>query len=569
LFFFRSLIIACGRSRGDRRLEVVKLFGLLRSDGNFPSAVTLGQYTRAIAEGFSKRSSVKPGNPTTESLSTILADVSGDTEKDTFVNKNRKNMINLLDGNILELEQSGRSWRYESVGFKDVQDTSMELNESKQDHNVQTGVKQRLYTKRGHHKSWFPVTCSSSFLPQWDALPIGNNQGYLSDFKFVALWSRATKCEKCSYILLDEEIQSGWQFQDDDAEPIDTVECPICFHRVYPLLGYKEMLFDSKTRELQDITIRDEEGPMPPQLKNSISSYEDIDHAVGFVSYTSPSKLRFKLEKYVEEYGEDVLERERLRRLDPTVFYNFWWYCGRFSLPLPLAIDQNLNASDEYDDGKNVFFNCCAMASWDKSVAEEGCRSAALCIMQLLGRVNMTASSKDNENGKNQISVQPEDSLLSDLLISDDFPLLANFSLQTYTQSDWDHPDLSEILFRLVEACDKRDLLPVVECVLQRNLDREERFGSGSNSCIVLDCYKTLLYLTRYQCTSAFHRFFLPVVKPCKGWHFWCPNGTVSIFDRMFRDAVDRLRLGGNLHAKIHEPSDYALGFRSVFGHII
>ena len=31
---------------------------MLRSDGIFPSAVTLVQYTRAIAEGFSKRSSI-------------------------------------------------------------------------------------------------------------------------------------------------------------------------------------------------------------------------------------------------------------------------------------------------------------------------------------------------------------------------------------------------------------------------------------------------------------------------------------------------------------------------------
>lgn len=40
---FISLMIACGRADSDRRHELVKLFGLLRSDGIFPSAVTLGQ----------------------------------------------------------------------------------------------------------------------------------------------------------------------------------------------------------------------------------------------------------------------------------------------------------------------------------------------------------------------------------------------------------------------------------------------------------------------------------------------------------------------------------------------
>jgi hypothetical protein len=50
----RALIVACGRTKNDRRMELVKLFGLLRLDGIFPSAVTLGQYTRALAEGYSK-----------------------------------------------------------------------------------------------------------------------------------------------------------------------------------------------------------------------------------------------------------------------------------------------------------------------------------------------------------------------------------------------------------------------------------------------------------------------------------------------------------------------------------
>jgi len=43
---YRALMVACGRTTSDRRVELVKLFGLLRSDGIFPSAVTLGQYTR-------------------------------------------------------------------------------------------------------------------------------------------------------------------------------------------------------------------------------------------------------------------------------------------------------------------------------------------------------------------------------------------------------------------------------------------------------------------------------------------------------------------------------------------
>lgn len=53
---YRALIVACGKCGTDRRVELMKLYGLMRSDGIFPNAVTLGQYTRAIAEGFSRRS---------------------------------------------------------------------------------------------------------------------------------------------------------------------------------------------------------------------------------------------------------------------------------------------------------------------------------------------------------------------------------------------------------------------------------------------------------------------------------------------------------------------------------
>jgi hypothetical protein len=448
----------------------------------------------------------------------------------------------------------------------------METSDSKQDliPNGTIKANKSYYTKRGHHKSWFPVTCSSSFNPLWDAVIQGESQEFLNEFKFIALWSRATTCERCSYVLLDEEIQGGWQTQDDDTEPIDTVGCPRCFNRVYPLLGYKEMTIDSRTKELQDMPLRDEEGPMPPQLKNKFNSHQDPDSSIGFVPYTSPSKLRYKLEKYVEEYGEDVLERERLRRLDPTIFYNFWWYCARFSLPLPLAIEPSVVSIEGNDAEKPGCCHWCAIASWDKSVAEEGCRSAALCILQLFEKTNAISVQANSAKATANLGLlQSDSSLLSDLLISDDFPILANFNLQAYAQSDWDHPDLSEILFKLVEACDKRDLLPVIECILQRNLDRTERYGPCDKDSSSLDCYKTLLYLTRYQCTSAFHRFFPAVSRPCRGWHFWCPTGTVSIFDRMFRDAVDRLRLNGRLHTKIHEPSDQALGFRSVFGQLV
>ena len=92
------------------------------------------------------------------------------------------------------------------------------------------------------------------------------------------------------------------------------------------------------------------------------------------------------------------------------------------------------------------------------------------------------------------------------------------------------------VLVALVKACETRDLLPVIECVIQRNQHRETMkqlhasaslntlsFESASTTTFTLgqyteastmpvsiemDCYRTILYLARYQCTTAFHAFF-------------------------------------------------------------
>lgn len=136
-----------------------------------------------------------------------------------------------------------------------------------------------------------------------------------------------------------------------------------------------------------------------------------------------------------------------------------------------------------------------------------------------------------------------------------DYPLLSKLNLSGYYSNVWDHPDLSEILVALVQACDKRDFKPVVEIVLRQ----------GGN----IDCYRTILYLARYQCTSAFHAFFPATLKPCKGYHFWCPMVPVPIFDRLFREAVKRIRTNNVAVAPINEVGATALAFRSVFGHLI
>ena len=153
------------------------------------------------------------------------------------------------------------------------------------------------------------------------------------------------------------------------------------------------------------------------------------------------------------------------------------------------------------------------------------------------------------------------------------------------------------VLVALVKACETRDLLPVVECVFNRNQARREialctrhisdtsiesvgtidfSFGASTKASLApttieLDCYRTILYLARYQCTTAFHAFFPTSIRACKGAHFWCAQGTkpFPIFDRAFREAAETYGKQRKLLVPIPMPSAVALGFRSVFGHVI
>ena len=94
-------MVACGRVQSDRRAEIVKLFGMLRADDIFPSAVTLGQYTKAIAEGFSKRTGI-----TDDSATTTV-----DPQSATIAEYLLRGNIHALDSNLLLLEEAGRGWR--------------------------------------------------------------------------------------------------------------------------------------------------------------------------------------------------------------------------------------------------------------------------------------------------------------------------------------------------------------------------------------------------------------------------------------------------------------------------
>ena len=82
-----------------------------------------------------------------------------------------------------------------------------------------------------------------------------------------------------------------------------------------------------------------------------------------------------------------------------------------------------------YASGNLFFKSIDGGATFDKSVAVHGCRSAAKAIMAA-----QSLSSKSDRQLREKLFDNP----------NTDIPLLSFFNLQSYAQSDWDHPDFSE-----------------------------------------------------------------------------------------------------------------------------
>lgn len=624
---YRALIVACGRSHSDRRVELVRLFGFLRSDGIFPSAVTLGHYTRAIAEGFSKRSSTLGTESDYFQGNNVEATEDLGTKKTLPSIGEVEMALNALDESLDNLEHAGRRWhKNNNIETDQTPNTSspQRPNDSNLANSDRTSISRLASLPKGYKKSyhyWSPLMCATSFAP----LDRSSSGPYIEeeDFTFISLWSRATSCESCNYIPLDEEIMAGWDVSEKDligSSSPTSVVCPRCGAFITPMLGYQEMTLsemgDMKPSKSHKHVDKEEEN-FPPHLSpfilkdgsnNFLTIDEDENENIqncGFVDYLSPITLRVLLEEALDKLGENALERENLRNIDPRLFYNLWWYCLRFSLPFPLAI-----ASDDDqvpDDDCSLFIpqdskerksyhHYCTFGSWDQSVALEGCKSGAKCIHTYLKTLHSIFNEETLDASEEEEVEKP--TLFPSVCEN---TLLSHFNLQTFSQADWDHPDLSQILVTLVQACDKRDFIPVLNCALRCNIRRIEEAKKKSpkkdlslkswmksglkkttretivTPSVELDCYRTLLYLAKYQCTTAFHVFFPTTIKACKSYHIWCPQNTLNVFDRFFREARDKISLQqqqqqnqqGTDTLHIQEVSDIALGFRSVFGHVL
>jgi len=295
-------MVACGRTSSDRRVELVKLFGLLRSDGIFPSAVTLGQYTKALAEGYSKRSATElpedsiefSGAEMTESMSMRSGISRGGRNSSSTVNCLTASLVS-MDGDLANLEITGRKWRQrgadraKNVGLVDASSTAKP--------NEERAMDERHHRRR--HRTWLPVVVSSSFLPSTtSALPGSTNAALVQNsIRLVALWSRTSACDSCGYCPLEEEIQAGWDAVGSDKDVLGSVSCPRCGQLIIPMLGYREMSVQEalELKEPSSLNINDADfASLPPQVGPYIDPGKN---KASFVTYISPASLRLSLGK--------------------------------------------------------------------------------------------------------------------------------------------------------------------------------------------------------------------------------------------------------------------------------
>jgi len=226
----------------DRRQDVVMLFGLLRSDGIFPSAVTtLGQYTRAIEEGYSKQSTVHAntiGDFTGYPGSSLNVD---NSEEKLLLNLQVPNTLDFLDDGLVELDEGGSRWRQgRDARWREV--ANVKCDTDTHDQPTQPRVQN---TKRRTDKEWIQLSGFSSFSPHWKPpnLLTRHSICVVTFVLFVLCHDTAAACGKCNHVLLDEDTQAGWDDDSSDGidESLNEVKCPCCTTLVKSHIGFVEM----------------------------------------------------------------------------------------------------------------------------------------------------------------------------------------------------------------------------------------------------------------------------------------------------------------------------------------
>ena len=106
------------------------------------------------------------------------------------------NVLDFLDGNIVDLDDAGARWR-QGREVRRSEKANKEVAKKQTSEGASTvppSTSQKEYANqkqryaRKNQKAWLPVSTSSSFSPHWKPTkPIDESIDLMSDFRFIAL----------------------------------------------------------------------------------------------------------------------------------------------------------------------------------------------------------------------------------------------------------------------------------------------------------------------------------------------------------------------------------------------
>jgi len=392
---YRALFVACGLAAqsGNFSKEVVCLWKELQSHGIQPNAATLGQYTKAVVDAQSRdncAASSSPGGRRHEIRSSCHR----------AFNLTTDSFVGLGDLDIRGRHWRAKAEEVANQGAEADKNSESETVPVMRNGGAGEEVPMdSQYAALNSHPQAKVLQLSSSILNlsmngvcidppslMKSSSPKKETYHHKSSIKVTAIWSGSKHSEDCAYRPLDEEIMACWSLKGRSRSV-----CARCRKEYIPKLHYTELdpgiqksmdrssikmhnwaefkstnlspsakkktaghpisknvektgLLSESFTQNNDVWSIDQMSPQAIGISDLCEGLQEVESEEDYYevstkecNYISPVNLRLQLEEFIQVHGPEGLTREDLWREDPTLFLNLWWYCARFELPLPLS----------------------------------------------------------------------------------------------------------------------------------------------------------------------------------------------------------------------------------------
>lgn len=271
----------------------------------------------------------------------------------------------------------------------------------------------------------------------------------------------------------------------------------------------------------------------------------ELSEGVARCAYLSPLQLRYDLELQVQRHGEQALEGKLLALENPALFWSLWWYCARLDIPFPVLPTPSSAKTTHRrrKDLDNVPFAVprVAVVSWSRRGALAG---GAAALRSILGQ---ESASSVSAAAAEALKLGPESARV---LLPARESLLGGSAASTRVAFTRASPQE-----RLRDAC---------ALYLEARSSAAER-GENRSTAFSDDMYRTLLRLNEPRVDG-----YIATTGPRVPKHPVEEAASMSVFDLSYRESIAQLHRDGadGLQARDESPSERAVVFRSIFGHL-